>query len=73
MKTKILEYWHISRTALAGMVEVPTRWDRMQYVKKCLLEYDFDLVCENCTPYASTDTAKYSNKKLWLTISEHTS
>lgn len=32
LTTKITELWHISRTALAGMTTVPSRWDRMQYV-----------------------------------------
>lgn len=42
MKTElektIIELWHISRTALAGMPTVPTRHDRMSYIKRTLKE-----------------------------------
>lgn len=32
LKSAIIELWHISRTALAGTV--PSRYDRMIYIKK---------------------------------------
>lgn len=54
----ILDLWHISRTALAGGNSVPTRYDRMIYVKKELTARHADLVA-GLTP-----------KKIWLTIEE---
>jgi hypothetical protein len=44
LKNKIIDYWHISRTALAGMPTVPTRSDRIKYVMDTLKKYDADLI-----------------------------
>lgn len=44
LRDKILEYWHISRTALAGQSSVPSRYDRMVYVKKTLIEHNANLL-----------------------------
>ena len=54
----IIEYWHLSKTALAGKSQ--TRWDRMQYIK-------FELHRTN--PNLIKD---YSPKRLWLYIEELT-
>lgn len=35
----ISELWHVSRTALAGQATVPSKYDRMIYVKKSLKEH----------------------------------
>lgn len=43
LNAKILELWTISRTALAGQPSVPSRYDRMIYVKKALIEYSPEL------------------------------
>jgi hypothetical protein len=60
LKTKIIEYWHISRTALATMPTVPTRWDRLNYVRNTLKKENPELV------------ADISAKQLWLNISDTT-
>jgi hypothetical protein len=44
LKAKIYEYWHISRTALAGMPTVPTQQDRIKYVQDTLKKYDAELI-----------------------------
>jgi hypothetical protein len=44
LTNKIIELWHISRTALAGQSSVPSRYDRMVYVKKTLIEYNSGLL-----------------------------
>lgn len=56
----IVDLWHISKTALAGGEFVPTRYDRMSYIKKTLLEK----YPERCPK---------SMKQLWLDIEEFTS
>jgi hypothetical protein len=61
LKNKITEYWHISRTALAGKGTVPTRHDRMIYIRDTLKQHNPELI-ENL-----------SAKQLWLTISDTTS
>lgn len=59
LTTKILELWHVSRTALAGQQSVPSRYDRIQYVKKPLVEYNSDML---------THIGK--GKHLWFAIEE---
>lgn len=44
LENKIIELWHISRTALSGMSTVPTRYDRMLYIKKTLSEQHPELI-----------------------------
>jgi len=61
LKAKIIEYWHISRTALAGNCTVATRHDRMIYIRDTLKKHNADLISDLTT------------KKLWLTIEEITS
>lgn len=58
LENVIINLWHISRTALAGMPTVPTRWDRMIYIKSELIKNNPDLIIG------------LSNKKLWLFIEE---
>ena len=44
LKDKIIEYWHISRTALAGMPTVPTKHDRLIYIQNTLKKHDAELI-----------------------------
>lgn len=37
LQQQILEYWHVSRIALAASDRVPSQYDRMLYVKKQLI------------------------------------
>ena len=60
LQDMIVDLWHISKTALAGGEFVPTRYDRMNYIKKTLLEK----YPERCPK---------SPKQLWLDIEEFTS
>jgi hypothetical protein len=66
MKSKlelaISELWQISRTALAGMETVPTRHDRMCYVKRELIRSYPELIAH----------FNGSNKKLWFAIEDST-
>jgi hypothetical protein len=43
LTTKIIELWHTSRIALAGQSSVPSHYDRMQYVKKAIIQYHPEL------------------------------
>jgi hypothetical protein len=66
MKTEleitISDLWHLSKTALAGMPTVPSRHDRMIYVKNELIRsYPHLITCFNG-----------SNKKLWFAIEDNT-
>jgi len=65
LKIKVTELWHIAHTAVGN-----SRYDRMQYIKKWLLQDHMDIIIANFPPYSSADTAKYSNKKLWLFIED---
>lgn len=58
--TKIIEYWHISRTALAGMPTVPTKHDRLTYIHKTIKQYDAELI------------KNFSPKRLWNEILDAT-
>lgn len=58
LKQTIISLWHISRTALAGMQSVPTRYDRMQYIKAELNNRHTDLI-EGLSP-----------KKVWFAIED---
>jgi len=60
LKKKIIDYWHISRTALAGKENVPTRSDRIKYISDTLKKYDADLISD------------LSPKQLYFTILEYT-
>jgi hypothetical protein len=64
IKQIICDYWHTSKTA----TQTTSRHERMSYVKKSLLEYNFDLV-KKCCPAMSTDM-EYSPKRLWFLIEE---
>ena len=66
LKTKILEYWHISRTALAKQDD-QGRHARMKYVADTLKQYDKELIERCCTnPY----TGLFSNKQVWFAIED---
>jgi hypothetical protein len=54
----IIDLWHISRIALAGRATVPSRYDRMIYVKSELYRTYPDLVAE------------MSAKKIWFAIED---
>lgn len=54
----ILELWHISRIALAGGDKVPSRHERMIYVKT-ELHRSYPALVKGMTP-----------KKVWLTIED---
>jgi len=58
LENAIIELWHISRTALAGMSSVPSRSDRMAYVKRELIR-TYPLLIEGLSP-----------KKLWFAIED---
>ena len=58
LNQKIIELWHTSRTAMAYSESVPTRYDRMQYVRKSLNEYYPELIT-GLTP-----------KKVWFAIED---
>lgn len=44
LEVTITDLWHISRTALAGISTVPTRYDRMIYVKNQLRDNHPELI-----------------------------
>lgn len=44
LRNEILNLWHISRVALSGGNSVPSRYDRMIYIKKSLIENHADLI-----------------------------
>lgn len=54
LQNTIIELWHLSKTALAGTV--PTRHDRMSYIKRSLMEHYPSLVKD------------MSGKKIWFEI-----
>ena len=56
----IIELWHTSRTALGGMQTIPTRSDRMRYIKQSLYEFYPEI------------TNKYSTspKQIWFLIED---
>lgn len=58
LKETILNLWQISRTALAGNTNVPTRYERMQYVKKELLNSHAELI------------SRLTPKHLWFAIED---
>jgi hypothetical protein len=58
----ISDYWHIAKTA----TQSTGRHERMLYVKKSLLEHNFDLV-KKCCPAIMPDM-EYSPKRLWFLI-----
>lgn len=60
LESTILNLWTVSRTALAGGETVPTRYDRMVYVKNALQKYHADLI------------SRLSPKHLWLAIEDAT-
>jgi len=49
LTSTILNLWQISRTALQGLQNVPTRYDRMQYVKQ-QLNKDYQHLITRLTP-----------------------
>lgn len=59
LRDKIIELWHISRTALAGQSLVPSRYDRMIYVKKAIIEH-----------YPELTTNIGTGKHLWFAIED---
>ena len=58
LQNKIIELWHISRTALAGKSYVPSRYDRMIYVKNELTNNNTELL------------NGLTGKRLWFFIEE---
>ena len=58
LETRIIDLYHLARTALAGMPTVPSRYDRMIYVKKELLRSYPELI------------AGMGNKAVWFKIEE---
>jgi hypothetical protein len=60
LKKHIIDYWHISRTALAGNCTVPTRHDRMIYIRDTVKKYNVDLI------------GSLTSKQLWNLISDTT-
>ncbi len=61
LKDAIIDLWHLSKTALAGSGTVPSRSDRMSYVKKELIR-SYPKLIEGKSP-----------KTIWLDIEEVTS
>lgn len=59
LQAKIIELWHTSRIALAGQSSVPSRYDRMVYVKKAIIEHHKELT-------ARVGTGKH----LWFAIED---
>lgn len=57
INSAILNLWQISRTALAGNSNIPSRYDRMQYVKREMIANHYDLLTHIGT-----------GKQLWLEI-----
>ena len=60
LQSKILELWHISRTALANQNIPISRYDRLLYIKNQLNKDNPELI------------TKFSPKQLWLEISKTT-
>lgn len=58
LEATILNLWQVSRIALAALPHVPTRYERMQYVKKELQANNKDLIT-HLTP-----------KHLWFKIED---
>ena len=58
LQNAILELWHISRTALSNTEGVPSRYERMIYVRDNLSEHYKELI-DGLTV-----------KNVWLTIGE---
>jgi hypothetical protein len=56
LQNKIIELWHISRTALSNVTSVPTRYERMTYVRDTLIKHNSDLI------------EGLSVKNIWFTI-----
>ena len=66
LKNKIIDYWHVSRTALAGMPTVPTRSDRIKYVMDTLKKHDADLIAK------FVEGSSIPNKKFYYFVLETT-